>query len=154
MRAIVTVLLFQGMALHWGSPFPPFWRLLKARFLSCAGLGRCGCPRALGCVEPRWWHGGGDSGYRWELRPKDMNDLLRVLLHLIRTPALFLFLTQTLQRSLNHLIWAPTMCEALANWELCISVISYFFIYVNFKTSIIPVFCPACFKKCTFTKAV
>lgn len=48
--------------------------------------GHCAAPEPV-------LHGGGDSGYRWEFQPGDMNDLLRIPLHLTRTPALLLFLT-------------------------------------------------------------
>lgn len=46
------------------------------------------------------------------------------------------------------------ICEALKNWGSCISLIAHFFIYINFKTSLIPAFCPACFKKCRLQNCV
>lgn len=87
MRAIVTVLLCQASR-DCTVQRMLFSVLLKAvkEQVSCfvQDWGIVAVPQALGCVEPLWWHSEGswdlgcgeDSGYRWQMRPKDLNDLV------------------------------------------------------------------------------
>ena len=145
MRAIVAVVLFQGTELHWGCMWCPSEGWWWAHLVSCVGLGAAAAPSSV-------LHGGGaqviDRSFSSEMwmacsrySPPNQDSGLAFISDFSVT------------EKLEPFNFEPQLkCEALKNQGPCISVI-FLFIYINFKTSLIPVFCPACFKKCTFTKA-
>lgn len=160
MRAIVALLLCQA------SRECTVQRMLFSVLLkesTCPVLCRTGALwlsvlQALGCMQPWWYHSegswdngcGGDSGYGWEMKPKDLNDLLSGY-YSTWPGCSFAFIPDSgVTEKLKHLILSPRYV-----WSTGKPIVLHFCYLCEFLTPLIcPVFCPAYFKKCTSTKAI